>query len=300
MTRRELLASAAGAALTPAAAAPSSRFRKGICSIIFPNDMPFAEKCRQARAAGYEGIEIRINGDLQLDDPPDVFKRAADDAQKAGVEVVSLWASEPLGKYPLNSPDPAVRERGVDAVRKCIGCARDLRCGAMLLVPGRLGSGPKMMATYDETWSRITTEMKKVIPDAARAKVLLTPENVSNKFLVSSRDMRDFVDQFKSPWVGVHFDTGNIMQWGYPQDWILGLGSRIKRIHAKDFRLSTRARPGGSADLLEGDVDWKATMDALVKVGYQGFIAPEIGRDPNNPEKINEVSRALDKILALA
>jgi hexulose-6-phosphate isomerase len=112
--------------------------------------------------------------------------------------------------------------------------------------------------------------------------------------------MRDFVDQFHSAFVGVHFDNGNIMQWGYPQDWILDLGPRLKRIHVKDFKLSTRAEQGRFVDLLEGDVDWKATMDALVKVGYRGFISPEIGRDPNDPEKVKKVSLALDKVLSLA
>ena len=262
--------------------------------------MPFAEKCRRAREAGFEGIEVRIGTDFQLTDPPDVFKRAAGDAQKAGVEVVSLWVSGPLGRNPLNSPDPAKRAAGVEAVRQAIGFAKELNCGALLLVPGRVGSGPKMWATYDETWERITAEMKKVVPDARAAKVCLTPENVWNKFLVSPRDMRDFIDQFHSPWVKVHFDTGNIMQWGYPQDWILALGPRLSRIHAKDFKLSTRAEQGHFVDLMEGDVDWKAVMDALVKVGYSGFISPEIGRDPNDPEKIDKVSRALDKILALA
>ena len=98
----------------------------------------------------------------------------------------------------------------------------------------------------------------------------------------------------------MHFDIGNIMQWGYPQDWILDLGPRLSRIHAKDFKLSSRAEQGRFVDLMEGDVDWKATMDALVKVGYRGFISPEIGRDRNDPDKIKKVSAVLDKILALA
>ena len=112
--------------------------------------------------------------------------------------------------------------------------------------------------------------------------------------------MRSFVDQFHSPWVGVHFDAGNVMQYGYPEDWILTLGSRIKRIHFKDFKLGGGGEPAHFADLLQGDVNWRAVMAALVKVGYNGVISPEIGRNASQPDQLKLVSTALDKILALA
>jgi hexulose-6-phosphate isomerase len=130
--------------------------------------------------------------------------------------------------------------------------------------------------------------------------VILVLENVWNKFLVSPLEMRAFVDQFKSPWVGTQFDTGNVMQFGYPQDWILTLGPRIRRVHVKDYKLSARAEQGRFVDLMEGDVDWKEVMAALVKIGYRGFVSPEIGHDPNDADQLKKVSRTLDKILALA
>jgi hexulose-6-phosphate isomerase len=139
-----------------------------------------------------------------------------------------------------------------------------------------------------------------VVTDAERVKVSLNPENVSNKFLLSPLEMRSFVDQFHSDSVGAHFDTGNCMPYGYPEDWILTLGKRIRRIHFKDYKLASRSEPGRAADLLEGDVNWKAVMAALVKTGYNGPISPEIGRNPGKPDQLREVSAALDKILAMA
>ena len=140
----------------------------------------------------------------------------------------------------------------------------------------------------------------KGVPDAERAKVLLTLENVSNRFLVSPLEMRSFVDQFRSPWLQTHFDTGNVMYFGYPQDWILTLGSRIKRVHVKDRKVTPQAEAARPSRLLEGDIDWKAVMSALVKVGYSGFMSPEIGHEPDVPDQLASVSAALDKILALA
>lgn len=297
MTRRQF--TFASAAL-PLAAGEPARFRKGICSVIFPKGMPLEEQFRQARNAGFEGVEVPLGEALPLETSRDAAQRLAEAARQAGVEIISLWVSAPLSANPLNHPDPAVRAKGVEALRKAITLASWVGCGALLIVPGRLGSGPKFQYGYQDTWDRVSAEMKKVVPDAERARVYLAPENVWNKFLVSPLEMRAFVDQFKSPWVGAYFDIGNIMQYGYPQDWILTLGSRIKRVHAKDYKLSTRAEQGRFVDLLEGDVDWKEVMAALVKVGYRGFISPEYGHRPDDPDQLRKVSAALDKILALA
>jgi hexulose-6-phosphate isomerase len=294
MWRREFLTLAAGAAVP----GPGG-FRKGICAGIFPRAMPYVECFGQAKNAGFEGIEIQFGREITLESTPDQVKRLGEAARKAGVAIVSLWGSEPLRANPLNHPEPEVRARGVAIIRKMIEAAGHLDCGALLLVPARIGSGPRFEVGYEETWERCTAEMKKLLPDAERAKVLLTPENVWNKFLVSPLEMRQFLDQFRSPWVQAHFDIGNVMQFGYPEDWILTLGPRIKRVHVKDYKLSTRAEQGRFVGLLEGDVNWKGVMAALVKVGYGGFLSPEIGHDPRDPEQLRKVSQALDKILAM-
>ena len=303
MTRRDLIratSAASAAAVIPAARAASPRFVKGICSIIFPKDMPRAEAFEQAKKAGFDAVEISIGYDLELDSSTEDLKRMRDAAHNAGITIATMWASAPFQKYPLNSDDAAVREQGVAALRRSIAIATELGCEALLLYPVRLGSGARFQYGYEVTWQRLTAELKKALPDAERAKVYLDPENVWNKFLLSPLEMRAFVDQFHSPWLQTHFDVGNVLQYGYPEDWILTLGPRIKRVHFKDYKLSRRAEQGHFVDLLEGDVNWKSVMAALVKTGYRGPLSPEISHDPNDPDKIRKVSAALDKILALA
>ena len=295
MNRREFLAAAA----LPAAAT-GARFTKSICSVIFPQGTPLPECFRRAKDAGFDAIEIRMADEVSLDSTPDQMKQLADDARKNGIAIASMWVSKPLSDTPINSPDPAVRAQGVAALEKCIGLAHHAGCGALLIYSARLGAGPKFQIGSQDTWDRVSEAFRKVIPTAQRAKVILTPENVSNKFLLSPLEMRSFVDQFESPWLQTHFDTGNVMPYGYPQDWILTLGSRIRRVHVKDYKLTTRAGQGGPAGLLEGDVDWKAVMAALVKVDYRGYLSPEIGHDKNDPNQLKKVSQALDKILAMA
>ncbi len=300
MTRREALAVPLAAAAFSARAQSNPRFVKGICSIIFPREMPRAECFVQAKSAGFDAIELSVGADVPLDISHDDARRMADAAEKAGIKIATLWVSEPLHQNPLNSPDAAVRTRGVEAIRKSLSIATDLNCGALLIYAVRLGSGAKLEFGSQETWDRYSAELSKVVPDAERAKVLLDPENVWNKFILSPLEMRSFVDQFHSPWVGTHFDVGNVVLYGYPEDWIVTLGQRIKRIHFKDFKLGGRGEPARFADLLEGDVNWKAVMAALVKIGYNGFISPEISRNPNQADQLKHVSAALDKILAMA
>jgi L-ribulose-5-phosphate 3-epimerase len=295
MNRREFLAAAAA----PAVAA-GARFTKSICSVIFPQGTPLAECFRRAKDAGFDAIEIRMGDEVGLDSTPDQMKQLAGDARKAGIAIASMWVSRPLSENPINSPDPAVRARGIAALEKCIELAHHAGCGALLIYSARLGAGAKFQIGSQDTWDRVSDAFRKVIPAAERAKVILTPENVWNKFLLSPLEMRAFVDQFRSPWLQTHFDIGNVMQYGYPQDWILTLGSRIKRVHVKDYKLSNRAGQGGFVGLLEGDVDWKAVMEALVKVDYRGYLSPEIGHDKSDPDQLKKVSLALDKILAMA
>ena len=296
MKRREFLAAAAA----PVFAAGRPQFTKSICSVIFPPHTPLPECFRRAKDAGFDAIEIRMSDEVSLDSTADQMKQLADDARKAGVAIASMWVSRPLSDHPINSPDPAVRAQGVAALEKCIELAHHAGCGALLIYSARLGSGAKLEVGSQDTWDRVSDAFRKVIPAAERAKVILTPENVWNKFLLSPLEMRAFVDQFHSPWLQTHFDIGNVMQYGYPQDWILTLGPRIKRIHVKDYKLSSRAEQGHFAPLLEGDVDWKAVMAALVKVDYHGTLSPEIGYDASQPDQLKKVSQALDKILAMA
>lgn len=297
MTRRTFLAASAA----PLAAAPDSHgFVKSITSTIFPKGMAHADKFRAVKNAGFDGIEMRLGDEIPMDTPEADLRRMGEQAREAGVTIASLWVSGPISANPLNSPDPAVRAKGVETIKKAVDMAKAVGCGALLIVPGRLGTGARFEVGYEDSWKRITESLKQAIPYAARQKILLTPENVGNKFLVSPLEMRAFIDQFHSPWLQSHFDCGNVMPFGYPQDWILTLGSRIKRLHIKDYKLPQRGSQGRMVDLLEGDVNWKDVMADLVKVGYKGTISPEYGYDPNDPDRIRKISSALDKILAMA
>ena len=174
MTRRQILAAPLAAAAFRASAQPSPRFTKGICSIIFSKEMPRSECFAQAKSAGFDAIEVAIGTDLSLDISHDDARRMADAADKSGIRIATLWVSEPLHQNPLNAADPAVRARGVEAIRRAIAISTDLNCGAILLYAVRLGDGATLEYGSQETWDRMTAELTKVVPDAERRVADLT------------------------------------------------------------------------------------------------------------------------------
>jgi L-ribulose-5-phosphate 3-epimerase len=293
----------AGAAAAVAPAQSSPRFIKSICSVSFPAEMPLPEAFRHAKAAGFQAFEIQMNKQLTPDTTAEELHRIEDGMHATGLTIAAIWPSGHLNRNPLNSPDPAVRAKGVHAIQKCLEFAAVLKCESLLIVPGRvsLDDGDKRTrAGYQETWDRVTAELKNLVPAAEKAKIALSLENVVNKFMLSPLEARAFIDQFQSPWVRSHFDVGNTMPFGYPQDWILTLGPRIRRVHLKDFKAQGGTGNGRFVPLTEGDVNWKEVMAAFVKVGYRGTLSPEYGHDPKDPDQVLKISRGLDKILAMA
>src|SRR5260370_1061956 len=144
MDRRTFLATTSLATTSAFAlagsAAPqkSGQFIKSICSVIFPNSVPLAERFKAAKNAGFDGIEVRIGEEIPLTSTADHVKQIGDAARTAGISIASVWVSEPFNANPLNSPDPEARARGVEALKKAIEFAPWLGCGALLIYPGRL------------------------------------------------------------------------------------------------------------------------------------------------------------------
>ena len=131
------------------------------------------------------------------------------------------------------------------------------------------------VVAYDVCWQRAVAEMRRLAPVAAEHQIHIGVENVWNKFLLSPLEMRAFIDEIGSEWIGSYFDVGNVVYAGYPEQWIRILGKRIKKVHFKDFRRN----PGGLnsfVDILAGDVDWPTVMQAFEDIGYDGWATGEM------------------------
>jgi L-ribulose-5-phosphate 3-epimerase len=200
-------------------------------------------------------------------------------------------------KYFLSDPDPKVREDGVTALKVSLEDAKAYGADTVLLVPGRVSE----TVSYDDCWKRSVEELKKVIPYAEQLNVKIAVENVWNNFLLSPVEAAYYVDQFKSNIIGNYFDCGNILVYGWPEQWIKILGPRIAKIHIKEFSRTIADKQGKGAGfgvkLLEGDVNWSAIMKALDDIGYSNWTTIE-QPGGNTPEGLKDLCDRLIKIYA--
>ncbi len=234
---------------------------------------------RQAKAAGFDAMEVALSsqGAVTPETSEADLAKVAKSIRDAGIEIAGL-ATGLLWDAPLTHPDAKVREMGRDIVRRMMAAAPALGTDALLVVPGAVDvffMPDAPVVDYRDAWSRATEAIGSLLPEAEKAGVKLGIENVWNRFLLSPLEMCQFIDQFKSKAVGAYFDVGNVALLGYPEHWVRALGSRIVRVHMKDFRRAAGTAVG-FVDLLSGDVNWPEVVKALREAGYDGYCTAEM------------------------
>jgi L-ribulose-5-phosphate 3-epimerase len=274
----------------------TSRVKKSINAWTFPAGTSVAEMARAAAAAGFEAIELVLadQAELTFDSPAAQCSAAAQSVRDQGLEVASL-ASGVFWETHFGSPDPNVRTKARDLVLAGLDRAAWLGAPVLLVVPAVVGraDSPEPITSYADALARSFEALHELSFEAEDRGVAIAIENVWNKFLLSPIEFRELIDRVNSPWVGAYLDVGNVLAFGYPQDWIATLGGRILRVHVKDYRLGARGA-GGFCQLGDGDVDWPAVMAALVRYGYDGPLTYEGPGDPV------DIAQRLTRILALA
>jgi len=267
-------------------ASPAGRsLKRGIMWGSIGFGKPISEKFEAARQAGFEGVEVMSHLDRNE------VLRARD---ATGLAVPSVCDALHW-KFLLSDPDPKIREQGVDALKVSLEDAKAYGADTVLLVPGRVTES----VSYDVCWERTVEEIKKVIPLAEQLNVKIAIENVWNNFLLSPVEAAYYVDQFKSNIMGSYFDCGNILVYGWPEQWIRILGHRIAKVHIKEFSRQIADKQGKGAGfgvkLTEGDVNWTAVMKSLDDIGYNSFTTIE-QPGGGTPEGLKDLCDRLKRI----
>lgn len=296
----------------------AGKIKKSINIWSFPGEMSIAQCIDLAKKAGFEGIELALSADGELslsgtDDELAEIKRKADEA---GVEIASI-ATGLFWQFSLTSNREDIREKAKQVVRREIDIAAKLGVDSILVCPGTVGvdfkpdevvpdagnieffAGSEVI-DYDVAYARSQEALKELAPYAEEKGVVICIENIWNKFLLSPLEFRSFIDEIGSPYVQVYLDVGNMVLFGYPEQWIKILGSRIKRIHFKDFRRGT-AQLMGFVELLTGDVSWDKVVEALHNIGYESWVSAEMCPPYKlyPDQNIYNASAAMDRILGM-
>jgi L-ribulose-5-phosphate 3-epimerase len=303
--------SAAGQTPKDAASPPPNKrqfkMKKSINQWAFPypDKMSLRECMVLAKQAGFDGIEL--NYDLENDLSPKsttqdyhAIRRLADEI---GIRISGL-CSFLFWPYPLTSNDPAERARGMELAGMMTAAAHDLGVENLLVVPGAVHMPwrPEHDPTPNDVCDRRAREsIGKLLPQAEKLGVSLNIENIFfNGFLMSPFEMNAFVDSFSSERVKIHFDTGNIMEYQFPEHWIPILGDRIKNVHLKEFtKKGTDHSLEAFRPLLDGTTNWPAVLDAFEKIGYEEYLTFEYFHPYlHHPEAlIYQTADSLDRML---
>lgn len=261
---------------------PALTVKKGLVLSMLPPKLSVADRFKLARDCGFELIQA----------PTTPGPKDAEELQRAaassGVRIDSVM-NMAHWDFPLSSPDPAVVEKSMAGMRTSLHNAKLWGSDAVLLVPAVVNAG----VSYRDAWNRSQKQIRELLPLAEELKIVIAIEEVWNKFLLSPLEMAAYISEFKSPWVRAWFDVGNVVLYGYPQDWIRTLGSQIYKVHLKDFK-----RGQGTyswANLGDGDIDWRAVRAAFLETGYTGSVIAEL--ESGEETYLKDVSHRIDKLL---
>jgi L-ribulose-5-phosphate 3-epimerase len=265
--------------------------KKGLTQICLGRQSLIRDALQMCREIGYHGLEILLteSGELTMNAGPAEYAALRRMSDEAGVEYTSI-----CGMGSLTDDDPAVVAQSKAEVRKMLEAAEALGIDTLLLTAARVSES----VPYDVAYDRLFRAMQELRPDAERRRVNLALENIWNKLLLSPLEFRDFLDRIGSPYVGCFFDTGNVVLYGYPEQWIRILGRRIKKIHFKDFTFRSLGGTGEYewTQLMQGQVNWPAVMREIRAIGYDDYVITEVCGER---ETYEETCRVMDTILAL-
>lgn len=270
-----------------------SVLKKGYMLGTFPSRDRYTllEQFTMLKNAGFHGVEP--NSGLNRNEVVEAM--SATGLEIPSIVVATHWSD------PLSSPDGKVRQAGVKGLITALEDADAYGAGCVLLVPGVVSDA----VSYDDAYRRSQQEIRKVLPMAEELGVTIAIENVWNQFLLSPLEAARYVDEFESKNVGWYMDVGNIMTYGFPQQWIRILEKRIAMVHIKEYSMQKRNEEGPWAgfrvNYLEGDSPWTEIMQSLRDIGYEGEygIAEPAYRDPDLNHKMwlkEFVSERMDTI----
>ncbi|MGB0758049.1 MAG: sugar phosphate isomerase/epimerase family protein [Rubripirellula sp.] len=305
-------ATASGETTTAADPNPAGRRYKmkksiNLWAFPYPDKMNLRQCLELAKDAGFDGIELNYDLDSELSPKSGTkeFIQIRNMAEEIGIEISGL-CSFLFWPYPLTSNDSAERAKGLELATKMTRAAHDLGTENLLVVPGAVHMPWREdhEPTPNDVCDRRAREaIGQLLPLAEKLKVHLNMENIFfNGYLMSPMEMVDFVDSFSSQYVQVHFDTGNIMEYQFPEHWIPILGKRIKNVHLKEYtKKGTDHSLEAFRPLLDGTTNWPAVLEAFDEIGYDGYLTFEYFHPYQHfPEAlIYQTGDSLDRMLGI-
>ena len=266
---------AAAGRIWPSSAASAGQFtgkiRKAVKYQMIKENLSISDKFKLLKDLGFDGVEP---GTVEKNNRAQLLKAS----EVTGVKVHGI----------VNSKNPDIKT--------AIDLAKYLGATSVLLVVPANPTG-----SYLENYRQRQEIIRRAIPHAEKEGIKLLIENVWASFLIEPLSMARFVDELNSRQVGVYFDVGNNIRWGYAAQWIEVLGKRIGKLDIKEYsrklQQSEGLRAGFKPKLGDGSVDWKRVREELAKLDFQGWATAEVpGGDRH---ELADIAHRMDRVLDL-
>ena len=245
------------------------------------------ERFKIAKVAGFKGVEMNFPGD-----DVEATKKAI--AETGLVVDGSVCGDHWSVRH--TSADAGTRAKALASLMQALRDTRAVGGHSVLLVVGKGEDGSEA-----DIWKRSVENIAQAVPLAAELGVQIVIENVWNQFLYNhdgdANQTADkfvkYVDEFRSPWVGMQFDIGNHWKYGSMGGWIRQLGPRVLKLDVKGFsRAQNKFTPIG-----EGDIDYADVRKALKEINFHGWLAAEV--NGGGLEELKSISTQMDAAFGL-
>lgn len=229
-------------------------------TFVTEDDLPLLGLLKEI---GYDGVEIPTG-----DGPRSHYKWLSPIIKEHGLEVTSIAMAMPDADP--SSPDPTIRQAGLDRIKSRIECAHEL--GSPVL-GGPLYAAHKTFRDEppgEDDMKRAADILALCCEDAEQAGLTMCLEPL-NRFEIAlintTAQARQIVDMVGHPRLGIHYDTHHAhYEENRHEEAIEIAGDAVKHVH-----FSENHRGG----LGTGLVDWNAVAGGLKAIGYDAWCTVE-------------------------
>jgi len=226
---------------------------------------PFERDVEAFAAAGAPAIGVSLRKVEEYG-----VTRAARTLRAAGLPVSCLTSS---GAFPLG--DEPGEQEALARTRRHLDAAAELGADCLMVLPGGAGR-----LSWEEAAARCRPLLETLLPQAERTRVRVALEPTSQlrmdiAFLHTFDEALDFVDEIRSPWLGVVLELNNAWIERRLYANIRERVDRVALVQVSDFKVGTmtasaRVVPG------DGDIPLRRILGALAAAGYDGWYDIEL------------------------
>ncbi|MFM7947667.1 L-ribulose-5-phosphate 3-epimerase [Hafnia paralvei] len=261
----------------------------GIYEKALPAGEDWLPRLQLAAELGFDFVEMSLDESdvrlARLDWSREQRLALVNAIAQTGVRVPSMCLSAHR-RFPLGSEDDAVRDQGLEIMRKAICLAQDVGIRVIQLA----GYDVYYQTANNATRERFRDGLKQSVEMASRAQVTLAMEIMDYPLMNSISKALGYAHYLNNPWFQLYPDIGNLSAWDNDVQMELQAGSgHIVAVHVKDTQPSKfKNVPFGT-----GVVDFERCFATLKESGYCGpYLIEMWSETAANP--IMEVKAARD------